>query len=86
MFEMSAPGFSSDQKPELKEIMVSVMDNGFVVYLRGVGISKQFVIQSESEGPHEIEEVLDVIRTVYHQVKKAKAEEQPEEARPLPIC
>ena len=58
--------------PKISEISIAIVDNGFVIRVHGQAVHKNYVIQAESNKPEEIENVLDVVRNIYHQVMGGK--------------
>lgn len=69
MYEDQAmPAQHYPQLPKLSDIRISFLDNGFVVGVVGHNLNKNYVVQAESNKPEEIENALDVIRSVYYKL------------------
>ena len=72
--EFESTQLNEKMKAEVRDISISVLDNGFVVSVRGNSFSKSFVVQSESDSPEEIEHALDVVRDFYYGIKEEKSD------------
>jgi hypothetical protein len=77
--EMPTPFQQDESFPRLAEISIGFVDNGFIVRATGRGLQKMYVVQASSNEPSEFEDVLDVVRKIYHQV--GGADEQPSSGR-----